>query len=214
MTGRAEATKLSHNRERTGEIQQSARLAGTTGRSRDWSQAASRNLMDNSEWSPLLAQNSSPHWKILGLGWKLTRYRIRLTTRNRTRNEGTLDQGGGRQRQEEPHLNPDEVQKERGRVIEAVAMLGEGPRRSNMASPLSSQKEDDHSDSGNETATSTQSSVILPVITPGTADGIIQLRSADTDCSRHHLMESYGRNFTRRDSLAGEFQLTHNLKAD
>ncbi|KAJ1081301.1 hypothetical protein NDU88_001483 [Pleurodeles waltl] len=66
--------------------------------------------------------------------------------------------------------NPDEVQKESRRVVEAVAMLGEGTRRSNMASPLSSQKEDDHSDSDNENATSTQSSVILSVITPGTAD--------------------------------------------
>ncbi|KAJ1165685.1 hypothetical protein NDU88_006102 [Pleurodeles waltl] len=69
--------------------------------------------------------------------------------------------------------NPDEVQTERQRVVEAVAMLGEGPRRSNMASPLSSQKEDDHLDSDNETATSTQSSGILPMITPGTADDII-----------------------------------------
>ncbi|KAJ1177096.1 hypothetical protein NDU88_002358 [Pleurodeles waltl] len=69
--------------------------------------------------------------------------------------------------------NPDEVRKERRRVVEAVAMLGGRARRSNIASPSSSQKGDDHSDSDNGTQISTQSSIIMPMITPGTSDEII-----------------------------------------
>ncbi|KAJ1207429.1 hypothetical protein NDU88_002820 [Pleurodeles waltl] len=51
--------------------------------------------------------------------------------------------------------NPDEVRKERRRVVEAVAMLGGRARGSNIASPLSSQKGDDHSDSDKLTEIST-----------------------------------------------------------
>ncbi|KAJ1157250.1 hypothetical protein NDU88_009965 [Pleurodeles waltl] len=67
----------------------------------------------------------------------------------------------------------DEVQKERQRVMEAVALFGGALGGSDAASPLSLQKEDGHSDSDCETATSTQSSIVLPAITPGTADEII-----------------------------------------
>ncbi|KAJ1136934.1 hypothetical protein NDU88_003348 [Pleurodeles waltl] len=68
---------------------------------------------------------------------------------------------------------PKEVQEERQRVMEAVVLFGGGPGGSATASPSSPQKEDGHSDSDNETATSTQSSIVLPAITPGTAEEII-----------------------------------------
>ncbi|KAJ1199772.1 hypothetical protein NDU88_003605 [Pleurodeles waltl] len=76
---------------------------------------------------------------------------------------------------------PDEVRKEIRRVVEGVAMLGGRARGTNIASPLSSQKGDNYSDSDNGTEISTHSSIILPMITPGTSDEIIKLRSFDTD---------------------------------
>ncbi|KAJ1083879.1 hypothetical protein NDU88_004034 [Pleurodeles waltl] len=67
----------------------------------------------------------------------------------------------------------DEVLSERRQAMEAAARIGGEARRSEAASPQSPQKEDEHSDSDSEIATSTQSSILLPVITPGTADEII-----------------------------------------
>ncbi|KAJ1088055.1 hypothetical protein NDU88_001214 [Pleurodeles waltl] len=67
----------------------------------------------------------------------------------------------------------DEVFNERRQAMEAAARIGGEAGRPGAASPRSPQKEDEHSDSDSETMTSTQSSILLPVITPGTADEII-----------------------------------------
>ncbi|KAJ1136786.1 hypothetical protein NDU88_003200 [Pleurodeles waltl] len=67
----------------------------------------------------------------------------------------------------------DEVLNERRQAMEAAARIVGEVGMSEAASPQSPQKEEEHSESDSETATSTQSSILLPVITPGTADEII-----------------------------------------
>ncbi|KAJ1148966.1 hypothetical protein NDU88_001790 [Pleurodeles waltl] len=61
----------------------------------------------------------------------------------------------------------------RRQAMEAATRIGGAAGRSGAASPQSPQKEDEQSDSDSETATSTQSSILLPVITPDPADEII-----------------------------------------
>ncbi|KAJ1115672.1 hypothetical protein NDU88_003894 [Pleurodeles waltl] len=69
---------------------------------------------------------------------------------------------------------PKDAQEERQWLMAAVAQLGGTSDGSDMASPSNLQKEDEQSDSDGETATSTQSSVVLPVVTPGTADELFE----------------------------------------
>ncbi|KAJ1155581.1 hypothetical protein NDU88_008310 [Pleurodeles waltl] len=67
----------------------------------------------------------------------------------------------------------EKTQKERRQAMEAAAMTGGGAGRSEASSPQSTQREDEHLGSDNETMTSSRSSVLLPMVTPGTADEII-----------------------------------------
>ncbi|KAJ1083002.1 hypothetical protein NDU88_003163 [Pleurodeles waltl] len=70
-------------------------------------------------------------------------------------------------------LTMDEALNERRQAMEAAARIGGATRRSAITPPRSPQKEDEHSDSDSETAMSTHASILLPMITPGTADEII-----------------------------------------
>ncbi|KAJ1213408.1 hypothetical protein NDU88_001045 [Pleurodeles waltl] len=68
---------------------------------------------------------------------------------------------------------PKEAQEERQRVMAAVALLGRPPEASSSTVPSNLQRDDEHSDSDSETATSAQPSIVLPVVTPNTADELI-----------------------------------------
>ncbi|KAJ1096610.1 hypothetical protein NDU88_001745 [Pleurodeles waltl] len=113
-----------------------------------------RNLRDGYRlWLPQ-EWNSLPHRRKHGLGWSicLTWTRRRLSTT-----------GPG-------PLTAEEAQEERQRVVAAVALM-----RDSSLSNLSPAREmiKEQTDSDSESVASTHSSVILPVVTPGTSDELI-----------------------------------------